>query len=307
MTQPTSSTPCAPRRVSIIGLGVMGGPIARHLAHAGHAMTIYSRTPGRLAKWRNAHPDIAVTEANSPAAAAENAEVVITCVGNDDDLADVVLSPNGVFATLPAGGLFIDHTTVSARIARQIAVEARDKHIHCVDAPMTGAQPGAEAGTLTLMCGGRADAIEAARPVMSAYARLIVHVGKAGTGQATKMVNQIALAGVTAGLAEALRLAQAEHLDLDKVFEAISHGAAQSWQMDNRWHTMAADNFDDFGFAIDWMRKDLGLALDEGRGLGLSLPITAMIDQFYADVQAMGGGRQDTSAIIRRLPRRGRK
>jgi len=282
----------------------MGGPIARHLGHAGHSLSLYNRTPRRIEHWREASPDIAVREANNAADAADGADVVITCVGNDDDLAEVVLGPQGVFTTLHAGGLFIDHTTVSARIARQIAVEARDKEIRCVDAPMTGAQAGAEAGTLTLMCGGRADAVAAATPVMRAYARRIVHIGKAGTGQATKMVNQIALAGVTAALAEAFRLAQAEHLDLDKVFEAISGGAAQSWQMDNRWHTMAQDRFD-FGFAIDWMRKDLGLALDEGRGLGLSFPVAALIDQLYADIQSMGGGRQDTSAILRRLPKRG--
>lgn len=282
----------------------MGGPIARHLGHAGHSLTLYNRSPKRIEHWREANPDIEAREANNAADAADGADVVITCVGNDDDLAEVVLGPQGVFTTLHAGGLFIDHTTVSARIARQIAVEARDKEIRCVDAPMTGAQAGAEAGTLTLMCGGRADAVAAATPVMRAYARRIVHIGKAGTGQATKMVNQIALAGVTAALAEAFRLAQAEHLDLDKVFEAISGGAAQSWQMDNRWHTMAQEKFD-FGFAIDWMRKDLGLALDEGRGLGLSFPVTAMIDQLYADIQAMGGGRQDTSAILRRLPKRG--
>ncbi|MBB3954861.1 NAD(P)-dependent oxidoreductase [Novosphingobium sediminicola] len=300
MTDPAS----APRRVAVIGLGVMGGPIARHLGHAGHSLTLYNRTPKRIEQWRTANPDIAVREANNAADAAEGSDVVITCVGNDDDLAEVVLGPQGVFTTLHPGGLFIDHTTVSARIARQIGVEARDKEIRCVDAPMTGAQAGAEAGTLTLMCGGRADAVEAATPVMRAYARRIVHIGKAGTGQATKMVNQIALAGVTAALAEAFRLAQAEHLDLDKVYEAISGGAAQSWQMDNRWHTMAQERFD-FGFAIDWMRKDLGLALDEGRGLGLSFPVAALIDQLYADIQAMGGGRQDTSAILRRLPKRG--
>ncbi len=232
--------------------------------------------------------------------------MVITCVGNDDDLADVVLGPQGVFSTLRPGGVFADHTTVSARIARQIAVEARDKQVHCVDAPMTGSQIGAEKGTLTLMCGGRADAIEAARPVMEAYSARIVHVGKAGAGQTTKMVNQICIAGIVAALAEGVRFAQAEHLDMDKVYEAISGGAAQSWQMDNRWRTMVGDEFD-FGFAIDWMRKDLGLAMDEGRGIGVSLPITALVNQLYADVQALGGGRQDTSALIRRLPRKGGK
>ena len=297
------SNPC---KVSVIGLGVMGGPIARHIAHAGHALTVYNRSAPRLLKWQAAHPDIAHRVATSPADAADGADMVITCVGNDDDLADVVLGPQGVFTSLRRGGVFVDHTTVSARIARQIAVEARDKEVHCVDAPMTGAQVGAEAGTLTLMCGGRADAIAAAQPVMEAYARRIVHIGKAGSGQATKMANQICIAGIIAGLSEALRLAQAAHLDLDKVYEAISGGAAQSWQMDNRWKTMADDSFD-FGFAVDWMRKDLGLALDEGRGLGMSLPTTALVDQFFAEIQAMGGGRQDTSALVRRLPKRGGK
>lgn len=294
------------KNVSMIGLGVMGGPIARHIARAGHRLTIYSRGPQRLEAWCEAHPDLAIIAASSPAEAAATADIVITCVGNDDDLAEVVLGPQGAFSTLKPSGTFVDHTTVSARIARQIAVEARDLHIHCVDAPMTGSQIGAENGTLTLMCGGRADAIEAARPVMTAYSQRIVHVGKAGAGQSCKMANQICIAGAIAGVAEAMRLAQAAHLDLDKVFEAISHGAAQSWQLDNRWQTMAQDSFD-FGFAVDWMRKDLGLALDEGRGLGLSLPITGLVDQFYADVQALGGGRQDTSALVRRLPRKGRK
>jgi 3-hydroxyisobutyrate dehydrogenase len=242
----------------------------------------------------------------SPAEAAEGADMVITCVGNDDDLADVVLGPQGVFSTLRRGGIFVDHTTVSARIARQIAVEARDRQIHCVDAPMTGSQIGAEKGILTLMCGGRPDAIEAARPVMEAYSARIVHVGKAGAGQTTKMANQICIAGIVGALAEAVRFAQASHLNMPKVYEAISGGAAQSWQMDNRWETMSKDEFD-FGFAIDWMRKDLGLATDEGRGLGVSLPVTALVDQFYADLQAMGSGREDTSALIRRLPRKGKK
>lgn len=294
------------KNVSMIGLGVMGGPIARHIARAGHRLTIYSRGPLRLEAWQAAHPDLVIAVAGSPAEAAARADMVISCVGNDDDLAEVVLGPQGAFSTLKPGGIFVDHTTVSARIARQIAVEARDLHIHCVDAPMTGSQVGAENATLTLMCGGRADAIAAATPVMQAYAQRIVHVGKAGAGQSCKMANQICIAGAIAGVAEALRLAQAEHLDLDKVFEAISHGAAQSWQLDNRWQTMAQDSFD-FGFAVDWMRKDLGLALDEGRGLGLSLPITGLVDQFYADVQALGGGREDTSALVRRLPRKGHK
>jgi 3-hydroxyisobutyrate dehydrogenase len=295
-----------PRNVSFLGLGVMGGAIARHIGEAGHRLTVYNRTPGRLEKWLEGNPGLAVRIATSPADAAKGADAAITCVGNDDDLADVVLGPQGVFTTLREGGVFIDHTTVSARIARQIAVEARDQQVHCVDAPMTGSQIGAENGTLTVMCGGRADAIEAARPIMEAYTQRIVHVGKAGAGQTAKMANQICIAGIVAGLAEAARFAQAARLDTDKVYDAISGGAAQSWQMDNRWKTMSADEFD-FGFAIDWMRKDLGLAMDEGRGLGVSLPITALVNQLYADVQAMGGGRQDTSALIRRLPRRGGK
>lgn len=293
-----------PLNVSFLGLGVMGGAIARHIGKAGHRLAVYNRSAARMEAWQAANPGLAARVAASPADAAQGADVVITCVGNDDDLADVVLSPHGVFTTLREGGVFIDHTTVSARIARQIAVEARDRLIHCVDAPMTGSQIGAEEGRLTVMCGGRKDAIEAARPVMEAYTRRIVHVGKAGAGQTTKMANQIAIAGVVAGLAEAVRFAQAAQLDTDRVYDAISGGAAQSWQMDNRWRTMVRDEFD-FGFAIDWMRKDLGLAMDEGRGLGVSMPIAALVNQLFADVQAMGGGRQDTSALIRRLPRKG--
>ena len=283
----------------------MGGAIARHIGNAGHRLTIYNRSPERAVRWQKANPNLAARVATSPAEAAEGADVVLTCVGNDDDLADVVLGPTGVFSTIRPGATFIDHTTVSARIARQIAVEARDLEVHCVDAPVTGGQAGAENGQLTVMCGGRPEAIEAARPVMEAYTKRIVHVGKAGAGQTTKMVNQITFSGIIATLSEAMRFAEAAHLDLDKVYEAISGGAAQSWQMDNRWHTMCRDEFD-FGFAIDWMRKDMGLALDEGRSLGVSLPVAALIDQFYAEVQALGGGRQDTSALVRRLPRKGK-
>ena len=294
------------RNVSFLGLGVMGGPIARHLGRAGHRLTVYNRSPKRLDRWLEANPDLNARVAATPAEAAEGADVVLTCVGNDDDLADVVLGPGGVFTALRRGGLFIDHTTASARIARQIAVEARDKEILCVDAPMTGSQIGAESGTLTLMCGGRPDAIAAAEPIFATYTQRIVHIGKPGYGQLAKMVNQICIAGVVSGLAEAMRFAQAGHLDTDKVYEAISGGAAQSWQMDNRWKTMAEGSFD-FGFAVDWMRKDLGLAMDEGRTLGVSLPITALVNQFYAEVQAIGGGREDTSALVRRLPLPGRK
>ncbi|WP_338466475.1 NAD(P)-dependent oxidoreductase [Novosphingobium sp. ZN18A2] len=303
---PAESPPHQPLSVSFIGLGVMGGPMARHIATAGHRLTIYNRSPARVEKWRAANPGLDVRVAATPAHAARDADAVVTCVGTDDDLADVVLSPNGVFSTLRPGAVFIDHTTVSARIARQIAVEARDKEVLCVDAPVTGGQAGAEAGTLSIMCGGMSRAVKAARPVMQPYAKRITHVGKSGAGQTTKMVNQICLAGTIASLAEAIRFAQAAHLDLDKVYEAVSGGAAQSWEMDNNWDTMAQDKFD-FGFAVDWMRKDLGLAIDEARATGASLPTTALIDQLYAEVQALGAGREDTSALIRRLPRRGAK
>lgn len=304
MSEPHNTPPSDnPRNVSFLGLGVMGGPMARHLGEAGHRLTIYNRSPARAAAWLAANPGLAVTVAGSPAEAASTADAVITCVGNDDDLADVVLGPHGVFSSLRKGGVFIDHTTVSARIARQIAVEGRDKDILCVDAPVTGGQSGAEGGTLSIMCGGLAAAIDAARPILAAYAKRVVHVGKPGAGQSAKMANQICIAGAIAGLSEAIRFAQHARLDMDKVYEAISGGAAQSWQMDNRWKTMADDEFD-FGFAVDWMRKDLGLTLDEARNLGASVPMTALVDQFYADVQAMGGGREDTSALIRRLPKK---
>jgi 3-hydroxyisobutyrate dehydrogenase len=293
-----------PLNVSFLGLGVMGAPMARHVAQAGHRLTIYNRSPARVERWRANHPGIDARVARSPAEAAEGADAVVTCVGNDDDLADVVLGPHGVFSTLRRGAVFIDHTTVSARIARQINVEGRDKEVLCVDAPVTGGQAGAENGQLSIMCGGSARAVDAARPVMQAYAKRITHVGKAGAGQSTKMVNQICIAGTLAGLSEAIRFAQGARLDMDRVYEAISGGAAQSWQMDNRWATMNADEFD-FGFAIDWMRKDLGLALDEGRSIGVGLPVAALVDQFYSEVQAIGGGRDDTSALIRRLPKKG--
>ena len=294
----------APLNVSFLGLGVMGAPMARHLVKAGHAVTLYNRSPGRVAQWQADHPGLAVRVAATPAEAAEGADAVLTCVGNDDDLSDVVMGPSGVFKTLRRGAVFVDHTTVSAKIARQLAVEARDKEILCVDAPVSGGQAGAENGTLSVMCGGSAKAVEAARPVMLAYAKRITHVGKAGAGQSTKMVDQICIGAVVAGLAEAVRFAQASRLDPAKVYEAISGGGAQSWQMDNRWATMVEGRFD-FGFAIDWMRKDLGLALDEARNLGASVPMAALIDQFFSDAQALGAGREDTSALIKRLPRRG--
>ena len=278
----------------------MGGPMAGHLARTGHSLSIFNRTAAKAQAWLREH---AGTLAESPAKAARNADVVISCVGNDDDLAAVTLGDEGAFRTMRRGALFIDHTTVSARIARRLCTEGDKLGIRSVDAPVSGGQSGAENGTLSVMCGGTEDAVTAAREVMESYSSRIVHVGGPGAGQTTKMVNQICIAGVLQGLAEGLRFAQAADLDLDKVLEAISGGAAQSWQMTNRWPTMARDEFD-FGFAINWMRKDLGLAMDEARTNGATLPMTALVDQFYAEVEAMGGGRQDTSALVRRITRR---
>ena len=278
----------------------MGGPMAGHLARTGHSLSIFNRTAAKAQAWLREH---AGTLAESPAEAARNADVVISCVGNDDDLAAVTLGDEGAFRTMRRGALFIDHTTVSARIARRLCTEGDKLGIRSVDAPVSGGQSGAENGTLSVMCGGTEDAVTAAREVMESYSSRIVHVGGPGAGQTTKMVNQICIAGVLQGLAEGLRFAQAADLDLDKVLEAISGGAAQSWQMTNRWPTMARDEFD-FGFAINWMRKDLGLAMDEARTNGATLPMTALVDQFYAEVEVMGGGRQDTSALVRRITRR---
>jgi len=278
----------------------MGGPMAGHLARTGHSLSIFNRTAAKAQAWLREH---AGTLAESPAKAARNADVVISCVGNDDDLAAVTLGDEGAFRTMRRVALFIDHTTVSARIARRLCTEGDKLGIRSVDAPVSGGQSGAENGTLSVMCGGTEDAVTAAREVMESYSSRIVHVGGPGAGQTTKMVNQICIAGVLQGLAEGLRFAQAADLDLDKVLEAISGGAAQSWQMTNRWPTMARDEFD-FGFAINWMRKDLGLAIDEARTNGATLPMTALVDQFYAEVEVMGGGRQDTSALVRRITRR---
>ncbi|MGK6320943.1 NAD(P)-dependent oxidoreductase [Sphingomonas sp. DT-204] len=285
--------------IAYLGLGVMGAPMARHLAAAGHSVTVYNRTRARAEAWVAEHGGAL---AATPTEAARGKQVVLSCVGRDADLEEVTLGRDGAFAAMAPGALFVDHTTVSAIIARRLAEEGAARGLLVVDAPVSGGQAGAENGTLSIMCGGLDEAMAAARPILDAYASRIVHVGGAGAGQTTKMVNQIAIAGVLAGLSEALRFAQAAGLDLDKVFEAVSGGAAQSWQMVNRWKTMGEDKFD-FGFAIDWMRKDLGLALQEARGNGALLPVAALVDQFYAEVQRMGGGRQDTSALVRRIPR----
>jgi len=285
--------------IAFIGTGVMGAPMAGHLVTAGHTVTVYNRSRAKAEAWAEKYGG---TVAATPAEAAAGKDAVFSCVGNDDDLAEITLGADGVFGTMSAGALFVDHTTVSAKIARRLAVEGGAKGLLVVDAPVSGGQAGAENGKLSIMCGGTAEAMAAAEPLMQAYALRIVHIGEAGAGQTTKMVNQIAIAGVVQGVAEALRFAQVSGLDTDKVFEAVSGGAASSWQMVNRWSTMSEDKFD-FGFAVDWMRKDLGLTLDEARRNGATLPLTALVDQFYADVQKMGGGRNDTSSLVRRLPR----
>ena len=284
-------------RIAFIGLGVMGAPMAGHLAAAGHQLTVYNRTTERAREWVTKHGG---SFAPTPAAAAGGADAVISCVGADADLEEVTLGPNGAFRNMREGALLIDHTTVSAKIARRLAEAGHKQGLLSVDAPVSGGQAGAENGQLSIMCGGSDEAMAAAEPLMRAYAARIVHVGGDGSGQLTKMVNQIAIAGVIEGLAEALHFAKASGLDTAKVFEAVSGGAAQSWQMVNRWKTMDEGSFD-FGFAVDWMRKDLGLALDEARSNGARLPVAALVDQFYAEVQARGGSRQDTSSLIRRL------
>ena len=293
-----------PINIAFIGLGVMGGPMAGHLARAGYKVTVYNRSQERAAHWQAkwSEEGLAIAFAETPAQAAEGADIAFTCVGNDEDLLSVLEGDSGVLALLPQGALLVDHTTTSANIARSVGQRCADLDIGFVDAPVSGGQAGAENGQLAIMCGGSEEAVERARPVMDCYAKSIVHVGPTGAGQTAKMANQMCIAGVLGGLSEAIRLAQGAGLDLDKTYQAISGGAAQSWQMDNRWATMVQDKFD-FGFAIDWMRKDLGYALEEAKRLGLSSPISALVDQFYADVQAHGGNRLDTSALITRLPK----
>ena len=289
------------KRIAFLGLGVMGAPMAGHLARAGHKVTVYNRNASRAEAWVKQHAELSVALAATPAEAARGQDIVITCVGNDEDLVEVVLGSEGALAEMAPGALFIDHTTVSPASARRIASEANARGVLALDAPVSGGQAGAENGKLSIMCGGSPEAMQAAQPVIQAYAARIVHIGAPGAGQAAKAVNQICIAGTLAGLSEGLRFAQAAGLDLDRVFEAVSGGAAQSWQMDNRWATMARGEFD-FGFAIDWMRKDLAIALAEAKAHGLELPVTRLVDGFYADVQAKGGARQDTSALVRHLP-----
>jgi 3-hydroxyisobutyrate dehydrogenase len=292
------------KTIAFLGLGVMGGPMAAHLARACHKVTGWNRSPQRGADWlaRFSAGGLALTLAETVADAVAGADVVLACLGNDQDVGGVALGPDGVLAQLRPGALFIDHTTISPAMARTIAAEADERGVLAVDAPVSGGQAGAENGKLAIMCGGSDAALAVAQPIMQAYAARIVHIGAAGAGQGAKALNQVCIAGTLAGLSEALRLGQASGLDLARVFEAISGGAAQSWQMDNRWATMARGEFD-FGFAIDWMRKDLAIAMAEAGAHGLDLPVTAMVDRFYARVQEIGGGRQDTSALVRHLVR----
>jgi 3-hydroxyisobutyrate dehydrogenase-like beta-hydroxyacid dehydrogenase len=293
---PSSPTPF---NVAFIGLGVMGYPMAGHLARAGHAVTVYNRSAARSERWCAEHRG---TSAKTPAQAARGAQVVFTCVGNDDDLRAVVLGDDGAFAAMAADTVLVDHTTASAHIAHQLHAKARSLGLHFVDAPVSGGQAGAEKGQLTVMCGGDLHPFERVAPVIRAYARAVTRIGPSGAGQLAKMVNQLCIAGLLQGLAEGIEFGQRSHLDMELVLKVISQGAAQSWQMENRGGTMVQDKFD-FGFAVDWMRKDLGLCLDEARRIGCTLPLAALVDQFYAEVQAMGGGRWDTSSLIRRLRR----
>jgi len=292
------------RRVAFLGLGVMGYPMAGHLAQAGHNVMVYNRSTTKAVAWcadyirttGQNHIDYAGT----PRQAAQHAELVFCCVGNDDDLRSVALGPDGALAGMTAGSVFVDHTTASANVARELYAAAKDLGLHFVDAPVSGGQAGAQNGQLTVMCGGDLAAFEAAQPVAMAYAKAFTRLGDSGAGQLAKMVNQICIAGLVQGLAEAIAFGDKAGLDMNQVLEVIGKGAAQSWQMDNRGKTMVADQFD-FGFAVDWMRKDLGLVLDEARRNGARLPVTALVDQFYADVQQQGGRRWDTSSLIKRL------
>jgi 3-hydroxyisobutyrate dehydrogenase len=284
-------------KVAFLGLGVMGFPMAGHLMAKGHEVTVYNRTEAKAAAWVAKHGG---KSAATPALAAKGAEFVMACVGNDDDLREVCTGPDGAFGAMSPGAVFVDHTTVSANITRKLAAQAQASGLAFVDAPVSGGQAGAENGQLSIMCGGDQSDYDRAEPVMAAYARVCRLIGTSGAGQLAKMMNQICIAGLMQGLSEALAFGQKAGLDGEKVVEVISQGAAGSWQMVNRHKTMLADTFD-FGFAVDWMRKDLGICLDTADEIGARLPVTALVDQFYKDVQLMGGGRNDTSSLIRRL------
>jgi 3-hydroxyisobutyrate dehydrogenase-like beta-hydroxyacid dehydrogenase len=288
--------------VAFLGLGVMGYPMAGHLARAGHRVTIYNRTRAKADRFVTEHRERGARAASSPAEAASGARFVLVCVGNDDDVRAVTLGERGALAGMAGGATLVDHTTASAKLARELDAACRERGVAFLDAPVSGGQAGAEKGALTIMCGGDPETFERARPVLDAYAKALTHLGAAGSGQLTKMVNQLCIAGLVEGLAEGLCFAERAGLDARQVVAAISRGAAQSWQMDNRAETMIDGRFD-FGFAVQWMRKDLGIALEEARRNGAVLPVAALVDQLYAEVEAMGGARWDTSSLIARLRR----
>ncbi len=294
-----------PAKVAFLGLGVMGYPMAGHLAKAGHQISVFNRTAAKAAAWQ-ADAQAAgcsaghLSAGNTPREAAQGAQIVMACVGNDDDLRAICLGADGAFAGMAAGSIFVDHTTASAEVARELYQAAKQLGIAFIDAPVSGGQAGAQNGALTVMCGGDAGVFDQAKPVIACFAKAVTLMGDSGAGQLTKMVNQIAIAGLLQGLSEAVAFGQRAGLDMNTVIDVIGKGAAQSWQMDNRGRTMAEDKFD-FGFAVDWMRKDLGLVMDEAKRNGARLPVTALVDQFYADVQQLGGNRWDTSSLIKRI------
>jgi 3-hydroxyisobutyrate dehydrogenase len=284
-------------KVAFLGLGVMGYPMARNLSKAGYELTVYNRTKARAEQWVSENGG---KLALSPRQAAKNQDMVFACVGNDNDLQEVCLGEQGAFHSLEPGAIFVDNTTASANLARVLYQQAIQRKAGFIDAPVSGGQAGAENGQLTVMCGGDQDPFNRAKPVIGAYAKAVTWMGESGSGQLTKMMNQICIAGLLQGLAESLKFGQNAGLDCEKALSVISKGAAQSWQMENRGHTMLQNKFD-FGFAVDWMRKDFALILDEARRNGSQLPVTALVDQFYAEIQAQGGGRLDTSSLIKRL------
>jgi 3-hydroxyisobutyrate dehydrogenase-like beta-hydroxyacid dehydrogenase len=287
-------------KIGFIGLGVMGFPMAGHLKTRGHDVVVFNRTRAKADAWVARFGGLI---AATPEHAAKDADFVFTCVGNNDDLRSVTLGPHGAFASLRSGAVFVDHTTSSATIARELHAAAQDRGAGALDAPVSGGQSGAENGTLTVMVGGDESDFAKAKPVIASYARAVNLIGPSGSGQLTKMVNQICIAGLIEGLAEALHFGMRAGLDMEKVIDTISKGAAQSWQMDNRWRTMVEGKFE-FGFAVDWVRKDFAILLEEARANGASLPVTALVDQFYAEIQEMGGRRFDTSSLIARLERK---
>jgi 3-hydroxyisobutyrate dehydrogenase len=289
--------PITAHRVAFLGLGVMGYPMAGHLAGAGHTVCVYNRSAAKAAQWVAAYGGLS---AATPREAALNADIVFCCVGNDDDLRSVVLGANGALAGMAAGSLFVDHTTASAEVARELNTAAAAQGVGFIDAPVSGGQAGAVNGLLTVMCGGDEAAFARMQPVAMAFSRAVTLLGASGAGQLAKMVNQICIAGLVQGLSEGIAFGQKAGLDMKQVLDVIGKGAAQSWQMDNRGKTMVDDQFN-FGFAVDWMRKDLGLVLQEARRNGARVPVTALVDQFYADIQAEEGGRLDTSSLVKRL------